>query len=350
MRQISRFVFHTVIRKGGYEMKGICPNCEKETELELIQSVQEIKVRGELIEVEVKYYKCKSCGEEFDDPHSDQDPLDKAYREYRRRHRMLQPEEIREYRKKFGLTQNETNLLLGWGGATLSRYENGALQDDTHEKALRLAMEPRNLLKLIEQAPDALPDERRGRLSAELRAAEEESYSFERIYEERFARYEASELSGYRKLDLAKLFNAILFFCKDGTLKTKLNKLLFYADFKHFKEYTVSITGARYAHIPFGPAPDKYALYFATLVENGSLVIREVAFSENAIGEEFSSAKQPDLSLFSDSELKVLATVKEYFNDFNAKKITDFSHDEKGYKETPQGQIISYEYADELKL
>jgi len=331
-------------------MKRLCPNCEKETELELIQNVQVIKVRGEIIEVEVKYYKCKSCGEEFDDPRSDEDPLDKAYREYRRRHRMKQPEEIREFRKKFGLTQNEMNRLLGWGGATLSRYENGALQDETHEKALRLAMEPRNLWKLMEQTPDAVPEERRERLLAELRAAEEEICSFERIYEERFARYEANQLSGYRKLDLAKLFNAILFFCRGGILKTKLNKLLFYADFKHFKEYTVSITGAQYVHVPFGPAPDKYALYFATLVENGSLTIKEVPFSENAVGEEFTSAKQPDLSLFFDSELKVLATVKEYFKNFTAKKITDFSHDEKGYKETPQGQIISYEYADELKL
>ena len=93
-------------------MKGLCPNCEKETELELIQSVQVIKVRGELIEVEAKYYKCKTCGEEFDDPRSDEDPLDRAYREYRRRHRMMQPDEIREYRKKFRLTQNEINHLL----------------------------------------------------------------------------------------------------------------------------------------------------------------------------------------------------------------------------------------------
>jgi len=331
-------------------MKGICPNCEKETELELLQSVQEIKVRGEPIEVEVKYYKCKSCGEGFDDPHSDEDPLDKAYREYRRRHQMAQPEQIREFRKKFGLTQYEMNRLLGWGGATLSRYENGALQDGTHEKALRLAIEPRNLLKLIQEAPDVLPQEKKDRLVTQLRAAEEETCSLERIFEERFARYDANELSGYREFDLGKFFNAILFFCKGGTLKTKLNKLLFYADFRHFKEYAVSITGARYAHIPFGPAPDKYALYLAMLVENRLLEVEEVPYSENAVGEEFRSAKEPDLSLFSDSELKILATVKEYFKEFNAKRITDFSHDEKGYKETPQGQIISYEYADELEL
>jgi len=330
-------------------MKGICPNCEKEAELELVHRVEEIKVRGEAIKVEVKYYKCKNCGEEFEDPHSDEDPLDKAYREYRRRHGMMQPEEVRDFRKRSGLTQNEMSRLLGWGGATLSRYENGALQDETHEKALRLTMDPRNLLKLIEESTDALSEDKRDRLINELRAAVEETCSLEMIYEERFGKYEADELSGYRKLDLAKLFNAILYFCKGGVLKTKLNKLLFYADFKHFKDYAVSITGARYAHIPFGPAPDKYAFYFATLVENGAIRVEEDVFGD-FIGEEFISVKEPDLSLFSNSELKILATVKEYFKDFTAKRITDFSHDEEAYKETAPGDIISYEYANELKL
>lgn len=331
-------------------MKGICPNCEKETELELVRRLEDVNVRGEAIKVEVTYYKCENCGEEFEDPHSDEDPLDKAYREYRRRHGMMQPEEVRDFRKRFGLTQNEMSRLLGWGGATLSRYENGALQDETHEKALHLAMDPRNLLKLIEESPDALPKEKRDRLINELRAAVEETCSLEMIYEERFGRYEADELSGYRRLDLAKLFNAILYFCKGGVFKTKLNKLLFYADFRHFKDYTVSITGARYKHYTFSPAPEKYSLYLATLLENGEIKVEEHVFSEDVIGEEFISSKEPDLLLFSDSELKILATVKEYFKDFNSKKIKDFSHDEKGYKETVPGGIISYEYANELKL
>jgi len=330
-------------------MKGICPNCEKETELELVRRLEDVNVRGEAIKVEVTYYKCKNCGEEFEDPHSDEDPLDKAYREYRRRHGMMQPEEVRDFRKRFGLTQNEMSRLLGWGGATLSRYENGALQDETHEKALRLAMAPRNLLKLIEESPGALSEDKRNRLISELRVAEEETCSLEMIYEERFGKYEADELSGYRRLDLAKLFNAILYFCNGGILKTKLNKLLFYADFKHFKDYVVSITGAKYAHIPFGPAPDKYALYFATLIENGAIKVEENVIGD-FIGEEFISVKEPDFSLFSDSELKILATVKEHFKDFTAKKITDFSHDEEAYKKTAPGDIISYEYASNLKL
>ena len=65
----------------------------------------------------------------------------------------------------------------------------------------------------------------------------------EKICEERFRRYEPDEFSGYRRLDLDKFFNVVLYFCKDGDFKTKINKLLFYADFLHFKQYTVLLPG-----------------------------------------------------------------------------------------------------------
>lgn len=331
-------------------MKGICPNCEKETDIKLIRSTEEIKVRGESVEVEMEFYKCLVCGEEFEDPHSDHDPLDKAYREYRRRHGMIQPEEIRQLRKRYGFTQSEMSNLLGWGGATLSRYENGALQDEAHGKILHLIAEPRNLLNLIEQSPNIISKYKRERLIEELRIAEEESYSFERIFEERFGMYDPDELSGYMRLNLAKLFNAVLFFCEEGTLKTVLNKLLFYADFKHFKEYTVSITGARYARIPFGPAPDNYDYYFATLKRYGELNVEEIEYGDTVTGEKFISERKPDFTLFSDTELKIITEVKIHFKGFTSKRISDFSHNEKGYRETSNGNIISYKYARDLQI
>ncbi len=85
------------------------------------------------------------------------------------------------------------------------------------------------------------------------------------------------------------------------------------------------------------------------LIENGAIKVEENLIGD-FIGEEFISVKEPDFSLFSDSELKILATVKEYFKDFTAKRITDYSHDEKAYKETAPGDKISYEYASDLKL
>ena len=145
-------------------MSTICPSCERETNVELVRAKELVEIRGEPIEVMAEYFKCPECGEEFENTRGP-DTLELAYQEYRRRHGVLRPEDIRDWRKNYGLTQRALSTLLGWGGATLSRYENGALQSDAHEKLLHLAMEPRNLLKLIENTPHALSDQKRSELS-----------------------------------------------------------------------------------------------------------------------------------------------------------------------------------------
>lgn len=329
-------------------MVDICPNCEKESNIEIVRRVEVITVRGEDIEVETQYYLCTECGVEFESTQSP-DALEEAYREYRRRHEMLQPEDIRAWRKTYGITQKELSALLGWGGATLSRYENGALQAETHEKMLRMAMEVHNLLNLIKETPHAFIAEKRERLIQQLEMAESEAASINKIFEERLGKYGPDEFSGYLKLNLAKLQNAILFFCKGGQLKTKLNKLLFYADFKHFKENAVSITGARYVHLPHGPVPNNYEFFFASMTSSRQIEVDEVQIYQY-YGENFVAAAEPDLSFFEPAELKVLAEVKEYFKEYTATKIRDFSHEEPGYRETPNHGLISYSFAENLQI
>jgi len=329
-------------------MKGICPNCEKETELEVVRTREVVEVRGEPIEVDAEFFKCMECGADFENTRGP-DALVLAYREYRHRHDMLQPEQIREWRKQYGLTQNELSKILGWGGVTLSRYENGALHSEAHEKILRLAMEPHNLFKLIEEVPDALPEDKRERLLGELHAVDEEACSFERLFEERFGQYAPDEFSGFRKLDWRKLFNAIIYFCSEGQPKTKLNKLLFYADFKHFKEYSVSITGARYVHLQYGPVPDDYDYYFAELSREQYLAVEE-----EIIGA-YTSFKcvartEPDLRAFEQTEQHVLEEVFKHFREFGSVKIMEFSHEETAYASTTEGERISYLYAKDLRI
>ncbi len=58
-----------------------------------MEASEGVEVKGETIVVPVEYYKCLECGAEFEDPASSHDPLALAYKEYRRRHGMLQPEE-----------------------------------------------------------------------------------------------------------------------------------------------------------------------------------------------------------------------------------------------------------------
>ena len=205
---------------------------------------------------------------------------------------------------------------------------------------------------MIENNPDALSESKRELLTNELREIREKQFSLERIYEERFGRYEPDEFCGYQKLNLEKVFNAILFLCGDGkcVLKTVLNKLLFYADFIHYREYAVSITGLKYAAIDYGPVPDNYEHYYALLVDNGSLGVEEIFCNDEIAGEKFLSKKNPELSLFSPSELKILASVKEYFDTWTARNISDCAYKEKGYEETPIGRPISYSYCQYIPV
>jgi putative zinc finger/helix-turn-helix YgiT family protein len=339
-------------RKGAVTMTGICPRCEKETSLVRVDQDEEIVVRGDPIKTRVIYDRCQECGAEFHSPDAPQDPLDAAYRLYREQHGMAQPEEIREFRQRVGLTQRELAGLLGWGEATLSRYENGALQDEAHDTALRLAMEPDNLVALVRAKPDVLSQQRQRSVFQAIDESEEWGCgSLTALYESGFGADVLDEFSGYRSLDIAKLFNAILFFCRDADVpKTKLNKLLFYADFKHFKQQTVSITGSRYAHLPYGPAPDNYHHYIAALHHNeGLLRIVEVDFGDYS-GEYLTALEEPDLSVFSTSEITTLASVKERFADMKASAISKLSHEEEGFRQTSDGDLISYEYARSLSI
>lgn len=331
-------------------MNAFCPNCEKETEQSFVDTIEETNVRGEMIPIHMEYYHCEECGEDFDIPRPDYDPLDAAYREYRHRKGLVQPEEIKKFRKELGLTQKEWSEVLGIGIATLNRYENGALQSEAHDQVIRLCMEPNNLLHVLENKPEVLSKESRNRIYQHLRTKGQDCGGLLEEAIEQFGSYPPNLFSGFIRFDANKLFQAIKFFCfKDRVVKTKLMKLLFYADFKHFKENGISITGARYAHATHGPVPDQFETWLVAISEwENEITSEEQAFGDY-VGEVYIS-NEPDWSIFSTSELAALALVKNKFQRFSAKQIREFSHLEQGYQNTKDGEIISYQYAQELQI
>ena len=196
-----------------------------------------------------------------------------------------------------------------------------------------------------------LGEKRRKPLIHNLQEIVKDEYPIERYIEELFINEEASSYTGFRSLDMDKLFNCILYFCKGGKLKTVINKLLFYADFKHFKTFSTGMTGARYMHLDYGPVPDHYEIFLAKLAKEGSIEIGEEYYpGTEFVGQRYTTLEEPLLGIFSDKELMTLSTVKEYFKDFSANAITKFSHGERGYKETSHRQPISYDYAVSLKI
>jgi len=70
------------------------------------------------------------------------DPTLKVYAEYRRRHGLLSPEQIRGIREKYQLSQDAFATLLGTSPATLARYEGGSIQDKAYDQLLRACQFP----------------------------------------------------------------------------------------------------------------------------------------------------------------------------------------------------------------
>jgi len=328
--------------------KCLCTNCEKVTTFTRIINEETFPVKGEEIKVNAEYCKCDNCGDEVFAPGINPDPFDLAYREYRKRHGLLQPESIRSWRKAHKLTQHEMASLLGLGNATLNRYENGALQNESHERLLRLAMNPANYLKLLENYQQVISEARKRELLEAFRKTDAVSLSVDDAILISSGGAKADEFTGYSKFNLLKLYNAILFLAKEGVVKTKLNKLLFYTDFKHFKEYTVSITGVQYVHLPYGPVPDNCEMYYASLLSRNSLQLIEEIYPGGYAGELLEARKTPDLNVFDTSEIRILASVREDFQSYTARKIKECSHKEEGYKNTKDKQVISYKYASQL--
>jgi putative zinc finger/helix-turn-helix YgiT family protein len=331
-------------------MDAFCPNCEKETPQEFVTKSDQIMIRGENMPIHLEYYHCNECGQDYETPRPDYDPLDSAYRDYREIKGMLQPDELIAFRKQLGLTQLELSRLLSIGVATLNRYENGALQSEAHDQAIRLCMLPANLLRIIEDKPELLPESDRNRIIESIRENDRDDRALLAEAIEKFGCYPPSLLSGYVRFNIDKLIQAMKFFCfKDEVPKTKLMKLLFYADFKHFKDNGVSICGVQYAHAPHGPIPDHFETWLVAITDWEKLITSQEKQFGDHVGEVYTSG-DPIVSVFSTSELAVLAFVKNKFITYSAKQIRDLSHQEKGYTTTNDGEIISYQYAQDLQI
>jgi hypothetical protein len=203
------------------------------------------------------------------------------------------------------------------------------------------------MLGLLEKTLGAVSDKKREELVDRLKS--EYGCSSMMAHLEDITSYEADYFSGFMKFDVAKFIASVLLFCENARFTTILNKLLFYADFLHFKKFTTSITGLKYAHMDRGPAPDKYYSLFALIAEKGLVEIEEVDFGEYS-GEKFRSTVRPDREVFEESELLCLLHVKKRFENDKASEISEYSHKESAHKKTRSGEIISYAFAEDLSL
>ena len=127
--------------------------------------------------------------------------------------------------------------------------------------------------------------------------------------------------------------------------KLKLNKLLFYSDYFHFKQTGKSITGLTYRAISYGPVPVNYDYLFAYLTNELNIIEPTFSKSLNSrVIEYFYSKKPYDLSIFSDEELQTINQIIEKFRNITSWELVELSHKEKAWIELNKNSaIISYQ-------
>lgn len=328
-----------------------CEVCGKEVETKVVTRKEVLNVCGEDIEVVAQVLVCAVCGEELFNEEYDSATLIKAYNEYRRRHKLLLPKEIAMIREQYGLSQRSFAKLLNWGDKTIRRYENGSIQDSAHNSLLLFLRDPRNMRTYITENEVSLDEKQKEKLLKTVEEMEQDpKYRGGSNYHSTTARA-LSEENGFKEFDYEKLCAMVLFFAQECSelLKTKLMKLLNYADMVFYKENGISMSGLKYVHLPYGPVPDHIDMILARMVADHMIRIK---VSYDGAYEKHQILPERDVpeGVLSDTECKVLSRVYEKFKDFGSAEISEYSHKEKGYNATKQGEIISYAYAMDIQL
>ncbi|MCM1541130.1 MAG: DUF4065 domain-containing protein [Blautia sp.] len=333
-------------------MRKYCEECGKEVETKIVTKREAYTVCGESVEVDAQILVCADCGEEFYCEELDNATLVNAYNEYRRKHRLLLPEEIRQIREQYGLSQRSFAKLLNWGDKTIFRYENGSVQDKAHNSLLLFLREPENMRVYLTENEVAFSEKQKARLLENVNKLEQNmKYDPDRRFLQRFFSTVPSEENGFKAFDYEKFCAMVLFFAHKnaGLLKTKLLKLLNYSDMIFYRENGISISGTKYVHLPYGPVPENYDILFGTMTADRIAHI-EVTYDSGYERHQVIPECDVPEGILTDAELAVLERIYDKFAEFGSVEISNYSHREKGYSSTKAGEVISYSYAKDIQL
>lgn len=109
--------------------------------MKIIEREETFQVKDEIISATVRV-KVDENDEKLYDPILEQESDLVFFKKYREIKNLLQPDEIKSIRDFYGFTQRTLAVILGWGDKTLTRYENGSVQDESHNRFLKLIRSP----------------------------------------------------------------------------------------------------------------------------------------------------------------------------------------------------------------
>lgn len=314
--------------------------------MELVQEKRTLEFRREKFEIMYHYFKCSDTDEEFVDEIIGNLNLRQVHNAYRAKHNLPFQEEIMSLRSRYDLPATTMSQILGLGVNQYGLYEKGEIPSETNARIIQLAATPGEFSRLVDLSD--LEPKRKESIHQKIAEVKKVSNGWRPFYEKSLGITAPSEYNGYRKASLEKAYHFVRFFAdQQSVLKTALNKLLFYADFYHFKRLGVGISGLTYRAIQWGPVPGQFDALFRQAEENNIISRRyevdkdkEMEIIEPSASESFRS------DLFTRDELDSLKTVVKKLKGLRTGQLVDISHQELAWKENIEGKkLISYNYA-----
>lgn len=332
-----------------------CPVCDRIHEVEERKRLADMIIKGEEVTYEERFYFCANASDEeneFEIGTMTNENLLNARNAYRVKHGLLTSNEIIEIREGYGLSQVDLARLLGWGEATISRYESKAIQDEAYDTMLRLIKDnPLQALEFLKKNSNKFSGVKKHEIRSKI-VEKLDTYGKEfltrQMFEGEYVNFEEpSDLNGYTSLDIDKLEAVISYFAENvsNLYKVKLMKMLWFADALSYKKTGKAMTGLVYKHEAMGALPVGH--YSLMNLENVN-VQEEMSYNYDTMLHVYPN-EHIDYSILNDEERAILDTVVKKFRTFKASEIVDYMHEEKAYKETMTGSVIPFSLAGAIR-
>lgn len=333
--------------------KRLCACCMEEHEVKTVLVKETVAFKNTEVAYDAFYLYCDAAEELYMDERQLQENDARLKDAYRKAEGLLTSAEISGIRGKYGISQSDLSVLLGWGRKTVTRYESHQVQDKAHDTILKkLAQDPEWFLSLLNDARDNLTEaayQRYMGTATALYEKDQDSY-LRKAIEASYAKFHGNQmLHGNTELSLDKVVDVIRYFAASAQItalyKVKLMKLMWYADALSYKQRGFSITGLVYQAFSMGAVP---------VGHDSIIVLQGVPCEEVDMGEtnayHFSLKGAVSFPFLSDEDKRILDIVIEKLGKMSKNDIIYFMHQEQAYIETAPRQAIPFSYAESLRI
>lgn len=325
-------------------------------DMTVVKEWRTLRFRKEVFEILFHAHLCQDTGEQFEDEHFSQLNYLQLINQYREKYVIPFPAQITSIREMYDLPASRMSEILGFGINSYRLYEAGEVPSQSNARLIQLAEDPREFGKLVFLC-NSIDQKTKEKLNQKVKQImdQQESDKFYRQLQDYLLNASApNKYSGYTVPSIEKFSEMVVYLSsRMQPWKTKLNKLLFYADFLMYSKYVRSISGVQYMAMPMGPVPVHFNAIFDFLVSRGDIEINYFNFSGNITGEQFmpGSVRKFNSLLFSSQELDVLEFIAQKFSNTSTAEMIEASHEEKAWTENiTEKKVIDYTYAFFLNL